>query len=1093
MLQRSLKTLLASLLLTTTFSPLFAQMAQEPLLNRANSVAPNLTLILDTSGSMDVNYIYQWGGTGNAYGMPGPSTKTYAQYSPDVNLLYYDPRERYLPRVNYAGNPLPVNAPATSWKVYFRISSGQYTSAQLGSASDYYNPYRPAASTVVAGSTASYPTNVTAAMVSAGTLFPKFINRTDCVTNATSCTALEEGQNYANWAKWYNDRLEMSKTGIGASFQPLKNDAIRLGYGTISQINGGSLQRGVSSFAGGVGGTKSTFFNWLYGLTASSSTPNLTAVNNVGKYYSRTDSDGPWATNPNPASTGFRNVTATGPGKSEDIASHASCRRSFSMLVTDGYWNDSSPPTDAGNADKNGFSIGPVGQAYTYVPGPPYSDGYSNTLADIAMHYWGRDLRPDLDNRVPTISAQGIDNPSFWQNVSFYAVTLGIDGTLPQTAAMLGSLSRGATSWPKPVANTPTTVDDTWHATINGRGELLNASSANALTTGLNKMFSTIAGEPKTLSGVAVSATYLKTGTRKYKPEYVPVSWSGRLSAIELDPVSGKDKNTVWQVEMGVDSNKDPISLIPAPNARNIATWNGSTAVAFNASSTGLTANLVNYIRGDSTNELRKGSGSYRDRDSKLGDIVNSNPAFVLDGVDMSYEKLLPATSYGDYRAFVAAKKARAEGVLFVGANDGMLHAFRDSTGVETFAFIPQAVWPNLANLAADPYIHQYFVDGPSAETDAFLGGVWKNILMTTTGAGGKAVFALDVTNPLAMDASKVLWEVNSTTTNFANLGSILSRVQAGVLPSGDWAAIFGNGFSSTSGVASLFVVNLQTGRLIQEIRADISGGNGLGGVTLVRDATQRVIGAYAGDLKGNMWKFDLSSSISGGWKVGLANGSSFVPLYAAGTTQPITAAPAVLPHPKGGYVVTFGTGRFFAASDALSPYVTQRLYGVWDAQAFGAATTPTGAGVTGLTPPLVEQTIGWVDIGSPPVRYYNVSTNAVNWGDGLTGTRGWFITLPNTGQRLVYPFDRLAGTFVLATTLSPESSGSADICVRTGSGSGWVYVIDGVTGSGPSKPILDTNTDGIIDATDALVSGWQHPIDGPPTPIVIEFDRAQG
>ncbi len=102
------------------------------------------------------------------------------------------------------------------------------------------------------------------------------------------------------------------------------------------------------------------------------------------------------------------------------------------------------PPTTAGNADKNGFSIGPaVGPAYTYVPGPPYSDGYSNTLADIAMYYWGRDLRTDLANRVPPISAQGIDNPSFWQNVSFYAVTLGIDGTLPQTAAMLGSLCSG--------------------------------------------------------------------------------------------------------------------------------------------------------------------------------------------------------------------------------------------------------------------------------------------------------------------------------------------------------------------------------------------------------------------------------------------------------------------------------------------------------------------------------------------------------------------------------------------------------------------------------------------------------------------------
>ncbi len=1089
MLQRSLKPLLAGLLLTASFSPLLAQMAQEPLLNRPNTVAPNLTLILDASGSMNVNYIYQWGGTGDAFGMPGPSTKTYAQYSPDVNRLYYDPRVRYRPRVDYLGNPMAVNAPSSGWEVYFRITSGPYTSGQLGSLSDYYNPDFLPATGVVPGSTARYPNKVTATMKSQGYLFPKFSNRTDCVTNATSCTFNEEAQNHANWNKWYTTRLEMTKSGLGAAFQPLKDDSIRLAYGTISQIDGGQLQQGVGSYASAAGGVKDTFFNWLYGLRASSSTPNLTAVDNTGKYYSRTDSDGPWATRPNPNSTGISNVTASGPGKSEAIASHASCRRSFSMLVTDGYWNGTQPST-AGNADNTGFSIKPaVGPAYVYTPGPPYRDSASNTLADLAMYYWGRDLRPDLANRVPVINSHGVNNPSTWQNVSFYAVTLGIDGTLPRTAAMLASLTSGATSWPTPKANDPTTIDDTWHATINGRGEMLNASNANELTAGLNKMFSTIAGLPQTLSGVAVSTTFLKNGTRKYKPEYVPGTWSGRLSAIELDPTTGNDKvpqNTFWQVEKGVDANGDPISLIPAPNARNILTWNGSAAVTFNASNTGLTADLVNYVRGDSSNELRNAGGTLRDRDSKLGDIVNSSPAFVLDNVDMSYEKLLPASSFGDYRAFITSKKARTEGVLFVGANDGMLHAFRDTTGVETFAFIPQAVLPNLSKLTATPYTHQYFVDGPSAETDAFLNGVWKNVLLTTAGAGAKAVFAFDVTNPLAMDASKVLWEVNSSTTNFSNLGNILSDVQAGVLPSGDWAAIFGNGFASSSGVASLFIVNLQTGRLIQEIRADISGGNGLGGVRLVRDATQRVIGAYAGDLKGNMWKFDLSNTISGAWKVGLANGSSFAPLYAAGATQPITAAPAVLPHPKGGYVVTFGTGKFFEAADAVAPYVTQRLYGVWDAQAFGAATTPIGASISGLTS-LVQQTITAVNVGSPPVEYYSVSTNTVTWGDGLTGTRGWYINLPNNGQRLVYPFDSLAGSFILASTLSPVSSAAADLCVQTGSGSGWAYIINGVTGAGPTKRILDTNGDGIIDATDALVSGWQDPIDGRPTPITIE------
>ena len=1089
MFKRSLKPLFAAMLIATALSPVRAQLAQEPLLNRPNSVAPNLVLILDTSGSMDANYIYQWGGTGDAFGMPGPSTKTYAQFSPDVNRLYYDPRVRYRPRVDYLGNPMAVNAPSSGWEVYFRITSGAYTSAQLGSLSDYYNPsYAPPVMSVVFGSTASYPNKVTAPMISGGALFPKFINRTDCVTNATSCTASEEAQNHSNWNKWYTTRLEMTKTGLGAAFRPLKDDSIRLGYGTISQIDGGRLQQGVGSYASAPGGVKDTFFNWLYGLRASSSTPNLTAVDNTGKYYSRTDSDGPWATLPNPSSTGISTVTASGPGKAEPIASHASCRRSFSMLVTDGYWNGTQPST-AGNADNTGFSIKPaVGPNFVYTPGPPYADGASNTLADIAMYYWGRDLRADLANRVPVINSNGINNPSTWQNVSFYAVTLGIDGTLPHTAAMLANLTSGATSWPTPTANTPTTIDDTWHATINGRGELLNASNATELTAGLNKMFTTIAGLPKTLSGVAVSTTFLKNGTRKYKPEYVPGTWSGRLSAIELDPLTGNDKvpqHTFWQVERGPNSAGGPISSIPAPSLRNVVTWNGSTAVTFDATNTGLTTDLIAYLRGDATNELRN-AGTLRNREAVLGDIVNSSPAFILNNLDMSYEKLLPANSFGDYRAFVANKAARTEGVLFVGANDGMLHGFRDSTGVETFAFVPQAVVPNLAKLAVTPYVHQYYVDGPNTEADAYLNGVWKNLLLSTAGAGAKSVFAFDVTNPLTMTAANVLWEVNSTTTNFANLGNVLSEVQAGILLSGDWVAIFGNGFSSTSGVASLFVVNLQTGRLIQEIRADISGGNGLGGVRVVRDANQRIIGAYAGDLKGNMWKFDLSSTTSGTWKVGLSNGSTFSPLYAAGATQPITAAPAVLPHPNGGYVVAFGTGKFVEAADAVAPYAAQTLYGVWDAQPFGATTTPTGAAVTGLTS-LLQQSITAVSVGTPAVTYYRVSTNKLTWGNGLTGTRGWYINLPNSGERLVYPEDRLAGTFILASTLSPVSSAAADLCVQTGSGSGWAYVLDGLTGSGPTKPTLDTNGDGIVDANDALVSGWQDPVDGRPTPITIE------
>src|SRR3989338_782965 len=156
-------------------------------------------------------------------------------------------------------------------------------------------------------------------------------------------------------------------------------------------------------------------------------------------------------------------------------------------------------------------------------------------------------------------------------------------------------------------------------------------------------MFETIAGTPQTLSGVSVSTTFLKNGTRKYKPEYIPGTWSGKLSAIELNPTTGNDlvpSNTFWQVEQGVDVNGDPISLIPAAASRNIVTWTGAAAATFNATNTGLSADVVNYVRGDPAKEQRKSGGTYRNRTAKLGDIVNSSPAYILDNVDLNYEKL---------------------------------------------------------------------------------------------------------------------------------------------------------------------------------------------------------------------------------------------------------------------------------------------------------------------------------------------------------------------------------------------------------------------------------------------------------------------
>lgn len=1074
-----------------------AELAQEPVLNRPRPVPPNLMLLIDNSGSMMSNLIYEYGNP-TAYGPKGPFTGGSlpiafqpASASPDVNRLAYDPRVRYARRVGAGGQPLANPGPdRTAWTVYFsRIGSGPYVTgdSRWADPANYHTPvYWPPSSEVVAGSASGYPSSVNTSTIPASTLFPRFRQRTDCTALPTACTLDEERANYSNWYYWYSRRIDVVKTGLAQALTEVSDDAIRIGLATFDELTATSnhtpqVSRGVSSLNTA---TRAAIENWIASFPAIGDTPSRGALYKVGQYFERADSDGPWATVPNPDSRELK-VMTSGPMDKEGPLKHASCRRSYVMLFTDGYWNDptSGPnkPQTVGNVDGTAFTVdrGPEEKPYVYVPGAPFTDTYSDTLADVAMHLWSRDLRPDLSNRVPQVSRPY--NPSTWQNLTLYTVSLGLSGSLPQNTTTLAELTNGK-PWPQPVPDKPTTVDDLWHASINGHGEHIRAQNSSEVTAAFRRILGSVRGAPQTLSGVAVSSAYLRSGTRKYKPQYVPGEWSGMLSAIELDAATGNEKSPPiihWQVESGTTPTGDPISTVPEAATRNVVTWDGTRGTTFTSANTGLDASLVAYVRGDASLEVRNG-GSFRNRTARLGDIVNSNPVFVKDGVDRHYETL--QGSFGDYRAFVASKAARTEGVVFIGANDGMLHGFRDSNGVETFAFVPRAVYPNLPRLADDPYVHRYFVDGPLVETDAYLGGSWKNVLLGTAGAGAKSVFALDVTDPLGMTANSVMWEVNSSTPGFANLGLVTGEVLAGVTRSGHWVAVFGNGFDSSSGAASLFVVDLADGHLIREITIPASFGSGLTAARAVYDDARRLIGVYGGDLKGQLWKFDLTGS-PGSWHVGVSGH----PLFDAGAAHPITAAPAVAPHPKGGYVVVFGTGKLTEISDTTPPFVPQRTYGVWDSVPFGA-----GEGTAAQLSSLVRQTIEEVTVGTPPVSFYEVSTNTVPYGDGQTGVRGWYIDLDSgVGQRVIYPVDRVSASFVLLSTMSPVSPTPADICEPTGSGQGWVYLINALTGSGPERQAFDTNHDGIISSSDVVVAGYRDAVDGRPTPIDVGSSRA--
>ncbi|MES1979266.1 MAG: PilC/PilY family type IV pilus protein [Pseudomonadota bacterium] len=1149
--------------LSCTFAlPAQAQISQVPLLTQSGSVEPNLMLMFDDSLSMVAQFIYQYGGQDNGYGRTGPGTVAaaaacpvtspastgvscagssganypsnpsitvtgtytappsfwYWEMSPDVNGLYYDPRVTYNPRLDALGAySTPGTTSTTAFNVYFYRNSSGNNVTWPGSGPNptttaaFFDPYTPATSVLApdAQPLLSYPRGVS----STTGPFPKFLNRTDCTgTNVlgANCTLADERQNYANWKKYHSNRMDAAKTGLGYAFQNM-TQSIRLGWSTINNL------KSLSAVDSGVGlytqAQKNAFYQWLYALdTSSGGTPSHFALDNVGKYFSRSDNYGPWATTPVTTSTGITTLALTTTDTVAIRASHFSCRRSFAMLTTDGYYNDGSaggsPFSGLGNID--GTSAGPItgttatGSTLTYSysgSSKPYSDSQSNTLADIAMKYWITDLRTDLPNRVKQIQATVISgntttvaNESFWQNMSFYAVGFGVSGTLLQTATTLASLTSGGTSWPTVGDEDTTAVDDLWHATINTRSKILSAKNAGTLNDAVEGMLADINRNTSSQSGVAASTLSLTNGTRKYTPKFTTGDWTGNVIATALDPSSSAEISITWQV---VDTN--PITSatyngIPGYSSRNIYAWNGSAMGNFNALNTyvmsnvvGANTNLINYLRGDRTNEDPNGTALYRARKFLLGDIVNSSPVFIRGALNSSYDQL-PSGTYGQstYAAFVTSKAARAEGVLFAGANDGMLHGFRDSNGTEIFAYVPRAVMPKLHLLASRSYDHQYYVDGPNVEADACLSGgsgctTWSNLLIGTAGAGAKTVYALDVTDPINMSASSVKWEITPSTPGYASLGYILTDVQTGLTKSGEWVAIFGNGYYGSSTMASLYVANLDTGALIKQISTGVGGSNGLGGVRVVRDSNQRIIGAYAGDARGNLWKFDLSSASSAGWGLGLSNS----PLYSGTTTKSITAQPTVVANPNGGNVIVFGTGKLYDATDVTNT-VTQTMYGIWDSVSFGSSTTPLGVTQTGVSS-LVQQTISTVattgtkivtasnlSTSTVTVNYYTVSTNSVDFAT----KRGWYMNLPNTGQRSIYSSEALVSGYVLLDTVSP-SNVSLDPCIQTGSGRAWNYVIDGVTGSGPTTAIFDTNGDGIINTSDVIVAGYENTADG--------------
>ncbi len=480
--------------------------------------------------------------------------------------------------------------------------------------------------------------------------------------------------------------------------------------------------------------------------------------------------------------------------------------------------------------------------------------------------------------------------------------------------------------------------------------------------------------------------------------------------------------------------------------------------------------------------------------------VFNSQALLVFDGEDGFYDFLPQAathwTAQASYRQFLLEKKKRKAQVL-VGTSDGMLHAIDAQTGVETFSFIPKN-WSAQAH-QLHPFDDEYrqYLPSPLVEADVYdkrpttsaTETGWRNIVVGTGGMAARSMFAIHL--PLGLGASAritdsstagdVLWELNTHDAQFADLGHILQKPGVGVMRDGTWVVVAGNGYTRSGGPAKLFIINALTGAHVKTIDIPATGENGLGGVRLVMDLQRCITAAYAGDLQGNLWKFDFSGDNVNHWGLAFGGKPLFRAQFAlrsrAAATHPrqaITATPVYMAHPRGGHLVVFGTGKWFQSSDGQDSNV-QTLYAIWDrAQVDEFSPTPTdtmntqppGTSTMVSQTSLVEQTITPIQ----GTNFYSASKHLVNYAD----KRGWYINLSiNPVNLRLVQAPQLAVGKVLLQTISPGGDRHHD--ASKPSPTTVLFVLNPFTGSA-SAPTFDVNADGAIDSLDTF-DPTGHPI----------------
>ncbi|MDA7773996.1 PilC/PilY family type IV pilus protein [Pseudomonadales bacterium] len=702
-------------------------------------------------------------------------------------------------------------------------------------------------------------------------LYPKSADRTDCMTNEGSCTYAEEIQNFANWFTYARNREFTAKSALGKVVSSAEN--IRIGYAKLNSNSG--LKKIVSMNTSERTGAKAELLDAIYQTNSSGGTPLRRSLRDAGRYYECRKNDI------------FDSGSNSSPG---DVncpvlpSPEGNCQQNFTLLITDGTWNGREPSVGDADQDNN-----------TNFDGGAYAEGTDNTLADVAMYYYERDLH-SLINEVPTTARdrsgtsptafEGGSNEVMHQHMSTYTVGFGVSGLINNDPT---DFSAGF-AWGDPSSSSAKKIDDLRHAAYNGRGEYLDAASAKELSDALISAFEEFSQGSGAASAVSFNSQEIQEDTLIFRAFYNTKINTGNLVAQSLTD-EGLVEEPVWESAVQMDSVD--------PNDREIFTYDADLGVGIpfrpDTYPLGLTAKQravfidslsasaaqknteviqrVNYLRGDSSFE--RPVGNFRERPTvggRLGDIVHSTPVFVGGPSRLGRNGAPYPQDADSYATFAAdADNANRRDMIYVEANDGMLHGFDASNGNEMFGFIPNnlmlgALSRKITDLLDYEYSHRFFVDLTPAINDVFIrldgssAREWATVLVGGQGAGAKAYFALDVTDPEKLNESDatdvVLWEFTEaddsyptnltiepdqtiadagmfqpplltagalrtdlqdtpqTVRDLGNTFSVPTLAMSNVVTDGEneWIAVFGNGYNSTAGIAKLFVLFIERG-----------------------------------------------------------------------------------------------------------------------------------------------------------------------------------------------------------------------------------------------------------------------------------------